>query len=102
MAADDDVLDAESGNGELNSRCFATVASTVRWDDVPSIAKDEQVAGLCLCQQSRVYAGVRTGYEQGFGVLAFRQLLKQSLQREKASRLELVDAINQFLHDRPH
>ena len=101
VAADDDVLDAESRHGVLDGRCFPSMARTMRRDDVPGIAKDEEIAGLCLRQHGWDDARVGTGDEQGFGVLALRQLLKQPLQRNEILGLELMDSFNQFLHDRP-
>ena len=101
VAADDDVLNAKSGHGELDGRCFTPVARTVRRDDIPGVAKDEQIAGLGLGQQSRIDAGVGTGDEEGLGMLSLRQPLKQPLQRNETLALELMDACNQFLHDRP-
>ena len=99
MTADDNVLDAKCCHSELDSRRLPAVGRTVRRHDAASVAKDEQVARLRAGQQVRVNAGVRAGDEQRVGVLPLRQRLKQPLQRTEVLILELVNALNQFLHD---
>jgi hypothetical protein len=40
VTANNNVLDAESGHGELDGRRFVPFARTVRRDDVARVAKD--------------------------------------------------------------
>ena len=49
MAADDDVLDSQTGHGELDGRPFAAVGRSVGGHDVARVADDEQIAGsVCV------------------------------------------------------
>jgi len=68
-------------------------------DDVPSVAQDEQVAGLRLGDEIRVDPGVRAGDEQRVRFLPLGQLLEQILQRSETVLLELMDALDQALHE---
>src|SRR5438105_981829 len=101
VAADNDVLDAECGNGELDGRRLSAAGGTVRRYNVPGVAEDKQVAWLGSSEQVWINAGVRASDKQGFGILALRQLLKQSLERAETLLLKLVNALDQLLHGSP-
>ena len=70
VAADDEVLDLEHGNGVLNGGGLTAVGGAVRRNQVAGIAQNEQVAGLGVRDQVRIDARVRTGDEQGVRALS--------------------------------
>ena len=94
MAADDDVLDSQTGHGELDGRPFAAVGRSVGGHDVARVADDEQIAGVRLRDQVGVDARVGTCDEQRFGVLAVCQPLEQLALRAEEAGLEMVNAFN--------
>src|SRR5688572_8579741 len=98
MPADDDVFDAKSDDGEFDRRSFAAVGGAVRGNDVPRVANDEQISRLRLGDQVWVDAGIRTRDEQGFGILLGREAREEFALRAENVRLELMDAVNEFLH----
>src|SRR5262249_54742930 len=98
MATEDDVLNLEGGDRELDRGPLAAVGGPGGRYDVARVAQDEQLAGVGLRDQVRVDARVGTGDKQGVGLLPFRQALKQLALRAENRRLEMVDALNQFLH----
>src|SRR5205085_4487835 len=98
VTADDDVLDAESCDGELDRGRFAASLTGMGRNDVAGVPEDEQVAGLRLREKVRVDAGIGAGDEERLGVLSVSERLEQSLERTEVFFLKLVDTLNQFLH----
>ena len=94
MSADDDVLDAESGDGELDGGGFAAASGAVRRDDVPGVPQDEEVAGFGTGEEVGVDARIGTGDEEGFRILPMDQLLEEALQRQEGVLLELMDSLD--------
>src|SRR4029079_19543340 len=96
--ADDNVLDAKSCNSKLDGRRLPAIGRAVRRHNVPSVAKDEQIAWLRAGQQGRVDAGVRTGNDQRFWGVPVSELFKQPWDRAAVLVLDLVHALNHLLH----
>ena len=98
MPAEDDVFDPQRVDGKLDGGCFATHAHPVRGHQVSGVAEAEQFAWLRLRDQVGYDPRVGTGDEQRFGLLPPFKLLEQLAAAGKDILLEVVEAMDEFLH----
>ena len=100
MAADDDVLHLQAGHRELDAGGHPPHALKGR-HEVSDVAQNEEFTRLGLGDQVRADAGIGAGDEEGFWRLVpLVQALEQLLVRAEDLGLELMDALDEFLHPR--
>ncbi len=98
VAADDDVVDPEGGDGVLDGGLFAAAGAVARGHDVAGVAQDEQLAGAGLRQQVGVDARVGAGDKESLGVLFQGQVLEELAPGPEIIGLKPVESLDEFLH----
>jgi hypothetical protein len=99
VTADNDVFDFERADGVLDGSRFSSRSLTVGRHDIPCISNDEQLAGLCISEQTRINPRIGTGNEQRQRLLAASQSFKQLLFFTEDVFLEVLHTIYDFSHD---
>jgi hypothetical protein len=98
VAADDNVLYAQPGDGKLDGGRLARRRRAVRRDDVARVSQNKQIAGERMGEQIGIDTRVGTGDEQRLRLLAVDQFLIQVVKLAKVFVLKLVDALDQIPH----
>src|SRR5215813_887015 len=100
MAHYERVFYAKRSHSVLNGRPFAPLRGAVWWNQVARVAQSEDVSRLSLHQQLGGDARIGAGDQQRIRLLPLRKALEQFAVRAECRSLEVVNASNNFFHNR--